>query len=166
MTNFQEHHDIYLCLAAIQRMWSSKINFADSRGMRLVELEDKGRYMVTCKHRESSLSPVTSISCDKNLNNHIGGWIQISWNMTHMRYKPLLILHITFLNKLSMSQLMVLTCKNATNLVTPHPSLRVSGSTRINWMQSITKKRRTFWPSLFTTVQAMRSLLSGNEMLM
>lgn len=49
------------CLAAMHRMWSSKMNFAD----KIVELlvAAPPRWIVMCKHRESSLSPVTSTSC-------------------------------------------------------------------------------------------------------
>jgi hypothetical protein len=45
-------------------------------------------------------------------------------------------------------------------LATPQPSRRVSGSTRINWITSMTRKRRIFEPSLLATVHAIRSLLS------
>lgn len=105
-----------LCLAAMHLIWSSNTNFADKRGSLLGVFTDKGRCTVMCKHRESSLSPVTSRSC-----------------------------------------------KNPTNLATPHPNLRVSGSTRINCSTSITKNRLIFWPSLVTTVQAIKSLLSTNK---
>lgn len=48
------------CLAAIHRMWSSNMNFADRIGVRFVVAPP--RWMVICKQRESSLSPVTSTS--------------------------------------------------------------------------------------------------------
>lgn len=56
----------YLCLAAMHRMWSSKMNLAARRGVagRPQESDEAdGRWMVMWSTRESSLSPVTSRSC-------------------------------------------------------------------------------------------------------
>jgi hypothetical protein len=62
----------HLCFAAMQRIWSSKIKRAESKGTRLVEEpDDNGRWIVIWRQRESSLSPVTSISW-----NHITSHIQ------------------------------------------------------------------------------------------
>jgi len=111
---------VSLCFAAIQRIWSSKMKHAESKGTRLVkEPDDNGRWIVIWRQRESSLSPVTSISCRK-----------------------------------------------PTNLATPQPSRRVSGSTRINWITSMTRKRRIFEPSLLATVHAIRSLLLRSNTLL
>lgn len=53
-----------------------------------------------------------------------------------------------------------ISCKKATNFATPHPSLVVSGSTRINCVTSTTKNQWIFCPSFHTTVHAIKSLLS------
>ena len=53
---------VSLCLAAMQRMWSSNKNLAVSRGIGLARCEDGGLCILMCKHRLSSLSPVTSTS--------------------------------------------------------------------------------------------------------
>lgn len=50
------------CLAAIQRMWSSKINLAVRRGKGLARCDEAGLCILMCKHLLSSLSPVTSTS--------------------------------------------------------------------------------------------------------
>lgn len=104
---------VNLCLAAIHRILSSKTNLADNSGTLFAELLESGLCIVMCKHRESSLSPATSMSC-----------------------------------------------KNPTSLATPQPNRLVSGSTSINWMTSMTRKRRIFWASFHTTVQAIKSELS------
>ena len=64
------------CRAAMQRMWSSKINRALSSG-RGGGLEaaavppgiDVGRCTLTWRHRLSSLSPLTSTSCRKSIHS-------------------------------------------------------------------------------------------------
>jgi len=44
---------------------------ADSKGTRLVkEPDDNGRWIVIWRQRESSLSPVTSISCNHITSSH------------------------------------------------------------------------------------------------
>ena len=56
-----------------------------------------------------------------------------------------------------------ITCKKPTKVATPHPSLLESGSTRINWTGSMTRKRRALVPSRTDTVQAIKSELSLNK---
>lgn len=63
-----KHTLVSLCLAAMHLILSSNKNFADSKGTLLAVLLDNGRWIVICKHLQSSLSPVTSISC-KNPTN-------------------------------------------------------------------------------------------------
>lgn len=53
------------CFAAIQRMWSSKINLALRRGTGRVCWELAGLWIVMWRDRLSSLSPVTSTSYKK-----------------------------------------------------------------------------------------------------
>lgn len=56
------------CFAAIQRMWSSKINLALRRGTGRVCWELAGLWIVMWRDRLSSLSPVTSTSYKKKKN--------------------------------------------------------------------------------------------------
>jgi len=71
------------CRAAIQRMWSSKINRALNRergGGRDAAAAppaiDVGRRTLTCKQRLSSLSPLTSTSChtDNVTHSRVANW--------------------------------------------------------------------------------------------
>ena len=69
----EEKTNLYLCLAAMQRMWSSNVKVADRRGCREEEAEEEeevvapaaeeeapwGLCTVTCRQRESSLSVTT-----------------------------------------------------------------------------------------------------------
>lgn len=57
------------CFAAIQRMWSSKINLALRRGTGRVCWELAGLWIVMWRDRLSSLSPVTSTSYKKKKKN-------------------------------------------------------------------------------------------------
>lgn len=59
------------CFAAIHRIWSSNMNFADKMGVRFVVAPP--RWIVMCKQRESSLSPFTSTSWRKPTNLATGG---------------------------------------------------------------------------------------------
>lgn len=59
-----------------------------------------------------------------------------------------------------------LTCRRPANLTTPHPRRLVSGSTRLIWYTSTARNLWAWPPSLLTTIQAMRSLLSEREMTM
>lgn len=59
------------CFAAIQRMWSSKINLALRRGTGRVCWELAGLWIVMWRDRLSSLSPVTSTSYKKNKKKNI-----------------------------------------------------------------------------------------------
>lgn len=63
----------------------------------------------------------------------------------------------------SLSPATSMSCKKPTNFATPQPSFRVSGSTRISWIKSMTRNLRIFCPSFQTTVHAIRSLLSENN---
>lgn len=56
-----------------------------------------------------------------------------------------------------------LTCKRPANLTTPHPRRLVSGSTRLIWYTSTARNLWAWMPSLLTTMQAMRSLLSEKD---
>lgn len=58
------------CFAAIQRMWSSKINLALRRGTGRVCWELAGLWIVMWRDRLSSLSPVTSTSYKKKKKKH------------------------------------------------------------------------------------------------
>ena len=69
------------CRAAMQRMWSSKINRAlnSGRGGGLEAADappgiDVGRRTFTCKHRLSSLSPLTSTSCYQHMSTSVLTW--------------------------------------------------------------------------------------------
>lgn len=53
-----------------------------------------------------------------------------------------------------------LTCSRPANFTTPHPRRLVSGSTRLIWYTSTARNLWAWQPSLLTTMQAMRSLLS------
>lgn len=53
-----------------------------------------------------------------------------------------------------------LTCKRPANLTTPHPRRLLSGSTRLIWYTSTARNLWAWPPSLLTTIQAIRSLLS------
>lgn len=59
------------CFAAIQRMWSSKINLALRRGTGRVCWELAGLWIVMWRDRLSSLSPVTSTSYKKKKKKNI-----------------------------------------------------------------------------------------------
>lgn len=59
------------CFAAIQRMWSSKINLALRRGTGRVCCELAGLWIVMWRDRLSSLSPVTSTSYKKKKKKNI-----------------------------------------------------------------------------------------------
>lgn len=59
------------CFAAIQRMWSSKINLALRRGTGRVCWELAGLWIVMWRDRLSSLSPVTSTSYKKKTKKNI-----------------------------------------------------------------------------------------------
>lgn len=53
------------CFAAMQRILSSNTNFADNNGAARPAVRVRWPWIVICKQRESSLSPLTSISCRK-----------------------------------------------------------------------------------------------------
>ena len=54
---------VSLCLAAMHRMWSSKVKVAERRGKGDPRAPQLGLWTVTWRHLESSLSPLTSRSC-------------------------------------------------------------------------------------------------------
>lgn len=56
-----------------------------------------------------------------------------------------------------------LTCNRPANLTTPHPRRLVSGSTRLIWYTSTARNLWAWMPSLLTTMQAIRSLLSEKD---
>lgn len=123
----------------MHRMWSSKTNRAVKRGCLWLGLprdrkdDEVGELCtITCRQRESSLSPVTSTSC------------KVSFNFQAQ---------IFYLSEQN-------TWRNPTNLATPHPRRLESGSTRISCTGSITRKRLNREPSRITTVHAIRSALS------
>ena len=104
------------CLAAMQRMWSSKVNTELRRTVcwlaGWLELEPPHFLMEMRNERLSSLSGATS----------------------------------TF-------------CTRSENLTTPQPIRLTSGSTRMNWMGSMTRNRRSRFSLDSLTVHAIRSLV-------
>lgn len=126
----------HFCLAAIQRIWSSNKNLALYGDPVFVW------WMVTCKHFDSSLSPVT---CEHKMQFILTVYETQKRSQEHCFH----------------SSLTSTSCRNPANFVTPQPNNLECGSTKISWLLSIARKRRLLLPSLLITVHVIKSLLSN-----